>query len=179
MGERALGWGLRLLGIALFISPFIAAFAVHNWDFKAALMPSQAEMDEVKGMLSGLFGEGFSENAFTVGTSTLVGATVRITVSFTSPFNIPVKIMDISCGVSCQHNVRLTSVQMEEKGVEIQPKGTETFALVGTLTQEGNQHILDYHGGAMPDDLNPTDLNFELEFYGVTLRLSMETMQGG
>ena len=180
MGERALGWGLRLLGIALFIGPFIAAFAVHNWDFKAALMPSQAEIDEVKGMLSGLFGEGFSpEKAFTVETSTLDGTAVRITVGFTSPFNLPVKIMDISCGVSCQHNVRLASVQMEKKGVEIQPKGTATFALIGTLTQEGNQHILVYHGGAMPDDFNPTDLNFELEFYGATLKLSMKTMQGG
>lgn len=48
MGERALVWGLRLLGIALFIGPFIAAFAVHDWDLQAAVMPSQAEMDEVK-----------------------------------------------------------------------------------------------------------------------------------
>ena len=177
MGERALGWGLRLLGIALFVGPFVAAFAVHNWDFKTALMPSQTEIDEVRSRL-GLSGDGFSENPFTMGTPTLDGTTVRITGSFTSPFNLPVKIMDISFGVSCKHGVRLISMQMEEEEIEVQPRGTATFTLVGMLTQEGNQHILDYHGGAMPE-LTPTDLSFELELYGVTLRLSMETTQGG
>lgn len=41
MGERVLGLGLKLLGIALFVGPFIAAFAAHNWDFQAVVTPEQ------------------------------------------------------------------------------------------------------------------------------------------
>lgn len=178
MGERALSWGLRLLGIALFVGPFIAAFAVHNWDLQAAVMPSQEEISGVKDVLEGMFDGEFSENAFTVSSPTPYGVDgISMTVNLVSPFNRDVKITDISGGVSCkQHGVLLAYVQMDEQEVDLPANGTATFTLAGMLTPEGNQHIVNVHGGSLPD-VTPTDMSFELEFYGVTVRV--ENMLGG
>ncbi len=175
MGERALGWGLRLLGIALFIGPFIAAFAAHNWDLQAAVMPSQAERDEVKERLTGVFAEEFSGDILEnqgPPTIDLMTNQVSVTVKFTSPFNLDVKITDISGGFSCEQHgdVLLAYVQMVEQEVDLPANGTATFSLVGTLTPGGNQHIVDVHGGS-PPGVTPTDVSFELEFYGVTVRV--------
>lgn len=162
MGERALGWGLRLLGIALFIGPFIAAFAVHNWDLQAAVMPSQAEIDEVKEKLSGLVAEeGFSEDPFTLGTPIFSNNSVRVTVGFTSPLKIPMKITDISASISDQ-GVQVAQVQMEETEVDVPANGTANFTLIGSFT------------GTPPTDPEPTEVNITLEVYGVTLQIQME-----
>ncbi|MQY68082.1 MAG: hypothetical protein GH150_01675 [Hadesarchaea archaeon] len=164
MGERALGWGLKLLGIALFVGPFIAAFAVHNWDLKATVMPSQEEMDEITETISGLFGEGFSEDTFTIGTPTSSGNTIRIPVGFTSPIDLPIKITDISFAISDQ-GVEVAQVEMEETEVEIPANGTVNFTLIGS------------YAGALPTDPQPTDMNITFEAYGVTLQVQMG--QGG
>ncbi|TES83163.1 MAG: hypothetical protein E3J91_03625 [Hadesarchaea archaeon] len=164
MGERALSWGLRLLGIALFVGPFIAAFAVHNWDLKATVMPSQEEMDEITETISGLFGEGFSEDTFTIGTPTSSGNTIRIPVRLTSPLNLPIKITDLSLTMSDQ-GVEVAQVEMEETEVEIPANGTVDFTLIGPYT------------GTLPTDPQPTDVNITFEAYGVTLQ--MQVGQGG
>lgn len=161
MGERALGWGLRLLGIALFIGPFIAAFAVHNWDIQATVMPSQAEIDELEEKVTGLFDEEFSEDMFTVGDPTYSGTTIRVTVGFASPFKLPIKIRDLSASMSDQ-GVQVAQVQMEEAEVDVPANGTVNFTLIGSFT------------GAPPTDPEPTEVNITLEVYGVTLQLQME-----
>ena len=160
VGERALSWGLKLLGIALFVGPFIAAFAVHNWDLQATVMPSQEEMDELKERLSGLFGEGFSEDTFTIGTPTSSGNTIRIPVRFTSPLNLPIKITDLSLTISDQ-DVEVAQVEMEETEVEIPANGTVNFTLIGPYT------------GTLPTDPQFTDMNVTFEAYGVTLQVQM------
>ena len=157
LGERALGWGLKLLGIALFVGPFIAAFAVHNWDLQATVMPSQEEMDELKETLSGLFGEGFSEDTFTLENPTYSGGKIRIPVRFTSPLNLPIKITDISFAISDQG----VEVEMEETEVEIPANGTVNFTLIGPYT------------GTPPTDPQFTDMNITFEVYGVTLQVQM------
>lgn len=160
MGERALGWGLKLLGIALFVGPFIAAFAVHNWDLKATVMPSQEEMDNITETISGLFGEGFSEDSFTFEDPTYSGGTIRIPVRFTSPLNLPMKITDLSFTISDQ-GVELAQVEMEETEVEIPANGTVNFTLTGPYT------------GTPPTDPQLTDVNITFEVYGVTLQVQM------
>jgi hypothetical protein len=160
MGERALGWGLRLLGIALFVGPFIAALAVHNWDLQATVMPSQAEMNEIEKRVTGLFGEGFSEDTFTLGTPTFSDTTIRVTVGFTSPFKLPVKITDLSVSISDQ-GVQVGQVRMEEAEVEVPANGTVNFTLIGSYT------------GALPTDPQPTDMNITFEVYGVTFQVRM------
>ena len=162
MGERVLGWGLKLLGIALFIGPFIAAFSAHNWDLQAAVMPSQAEMDEVNERLSGLVAEeGFSEDTFTLGDPTYSDTTIRVTVGFTSPLKIPIKITDLSASISDQ-GVQVAQVQMEEEEVNVPANGTANFTLIGSFT------------GEPPTDPEPTDVNITFELYGVTLQVQME-----
>ena len=160
MGERALGWGLKLLGIALFVGPFIAAFAVHNWDLQATVMPSQEEMDELKEMLSGLFGGGFSEDTFTLENPTYSGGKIRIPVRFTSPLNLPIKITDISLTISDQ-GVEVAQVEMEETEIEIPANGTVNFTLIGPYT------------GTLPTNPQPADVNITLEAYGVTLQMQV------
>lgn len=161
MGERVLGWGLKLLGIALFIGPFIAAFAAHNWDIQAAVVPSQAEMDEVNDRLSGLvFEEGFSEDPFTLGTPIFSNNTVSVTVEFTSPLKIPIKITDLSASISGQGG-QGAQVQMEEAEVDVPANGTANFTLVGP------------YSGTPPTNPEPTDVNITFELYGVTLQVQM------
>lgn len=162
MGERALSWSLRLLGIALFIGPFIAAFAAHNWDFKAALVPSQAEIDEVNEQISGfVFEEGFSEDPLTFEDPTYSDTTIRVTTTFNSHFKIPIKIKDLSATIS-DHGVKVAQVQMEEEEVDVPANGTVNFTLVGSYT------------GDNLTDLERTDVNITFELYGVTLQVPME-----
>jgi len=161
MGERALGWGLKLLGIALFIGPFIAAFAAHNWDIQAAVVPSQAEMDEVNERVSGLVvEEGFSEDPFTLGTPKFSNNTVSVTVEFTSPFKIPIKITDLSASISGQGG-QGAQVQMEEAEVDVPANGTANFTLVGPYL------------GTPPTNPESSDVNITFELYGVTLQVQM------
>lgn len=160
MGERALGWGLKLLGIALFVGPFIAAFAVHNWDLQATVMPSQEEMDELEERLSGLFGEGFSEDTFTLENPTYSGGKIRIPVRFTSPIDLPIKITDLSFAISDQ-GVEVAQVEMEETELEIPTNGTVNFTLTGSYT------------GTPPTDPQLTDMNVTFEVHGVTLQVQM------
>ncbi len=162
MGERALGWGLKLLGIALFIGPFIAAFAAHNWDLQAAVVPSQAEMDEVNERVSGLVvEEGFSEDPFTLGTPKFSNNTVSVTVEFTSPLKIPIKITDLSASISGQGG-QGAQVQMEEAEVDVPANGTANFTLVGP------------YSGTPPTNPEPTGVNITFELYGVTLQVQIE-----
>jgi len=161
MGERALGWGLRLLGIALFIGPFIAAFAAHNWDLQAAVMPSQEEMDEVKGRLTGLVAEGgFSENPLTFGDPIYSDTTISVTVGFTSPLKVPIKITDLSASISDQ-GVQVGQVQMQETEVDVPAEGTVNFTLIGSYT-------------GFPTNPEPTDVNIAFELYGMTLQIQIE-----
>lgn len=161
MGERALGWGLRLLGIALLIGPFIAAFAVHNWDIQATVMPSQAEMDEVEDRLTGLVAEeGFSENPLTYGNLTYSDTTISMAVGFTSPLKVPIKITDLSVSISDQ-GVQVGQVQMQETNVAVPARGTANLTLIGSYT------------GSLTNP-GPTDMNITFELYGLTLQLQME-----
>ncbi len=120
-------------------------------------MPSQEEMDEITETISELFGEGFSEDTFTLGTPTFSGNTIRIPVGFTSPLKLPVKITDLSFTISDQG----VEVEMEETEVEIPANGTVNFTLTGSYT------------GTPPTNPQLTDMNITFEVYGVTLQVQM------
>ena len=158
VGERILSWSLKLLGIILFIAPFIAALAMHNWDIQAAVLPSQAEMGEIQDSVQEILGKGFSENTLSVGSPTYVDTTIRIPVQFASPFNIPVKIKDFSGSVTDMGAV-VGHVWMEETEVEIPPNETVNFMLVGTYT------------GGVPANPQLSKANVTFEFYGVTIQV--------
>lgn len=160
MGERALAWGLRLLGIALTIGPLLIALGAHDWDIKAAVVPSEAEIKGVEESVKGVFGEGFSENTFSISSPTVTGNTVKVSVQFTSPFNIPIKFKDLSASVSDQGR-EIARVQMQEDEVEVPAGATVNFTLVGTYT------------GAQPTNPQLSSADITFEFYGVTIQARM------
>jgi hypothetical protein len=163
--EGALKWGLRLLGIALFVGPFIAAFAMHNWNIAEAVLPSENEIKQIEESVTGLIGEGPSENTFSPGSPTIAGNTVRIPILFTSPLNIPIKIKDVSASVSDQ-GVNIAQVQMEESEVEVPARATRNFTLVGTYT------------GGLPTNPQLSEVDITLECYGVTIQAQISGRQG-
>lgn len=162
MGERALGWGLRLLGLALAIGPFIVALGMHDWDIQSAVMPSEEEMGEVRGRLSGLIG-GFRDSPFELGALENIGNTLRATVGFTSPLKIPVKIKEFSAHVIDQ-GVRVAQLQMEGE-IEAKPGVPVDITLSGS-----------YPGGPL---VNPRMENMSMKFesYGVTVKLQIEVRE--
>jgi len=165
MRDGALKWGLRLLGIALAFGPLLIALGAHNWDIKAAVLPSDAEIKEIGDSVKGIFGGGFSENTFSIGSPTIVGNTVRVSVSFTSPFNIPIKIENVSASVSDQ-GVEIAQVQLANE-VEVPAMATVNFTLVGTYT------------GGLPTNPQLSGADITFEFYGVTVQVHMSGGQGG
>ena len=165
MRDGALKWGLRLLGIALTIGPLLIALGAHNWDIKAAVLPSDAEIKEIGDSVKGIFGGGFSENTFSIGSPTIVGNTVRVSVSFTSPFNIPIKIENVSASVSDQ-GVEIAQVQLANE-VEVPAMATRTLQLVGNYT------------GGVPTNPQPSSIDMTFEFYGVTVLAHITVGQGG
>ncbi len=177
MGERALGIGLFLLSIALYVGPLFIAFAANGWDLEATVMPRQEELDAVEDRVENILGAEFSERTLNLVSSTVTPTEIRATINFVSPFNVDIKITEISGEMSCEeHHVSFGSVHIEEGEVDIPAYGTVSFHLVGTLTPGGYQHIEDFHGGDLPD-FTITDGVFEMESYGVTLRAEVEKME--
>jgi hypothetical protein len=166
MGERALKWGLRLLGIALAIGPLLIALGTHNWDIKAAVLPSENEINEIENSVTGIFGGGPSENTIHYSILPPSDSNIRVSVQFTSPFNIPIKIKDVSASVSDQ-GVNIAQVHMQEDEVEVPAKATVNFTLVGPYT------------GGLPTNPQLSGANITFELYGVTIQAHMSGGQGG
>jgi len=182
MRDGALKWGLRLLGIALTIGPLLIALGTHNWDIKAAVLPSEAEIKEIEDSVKGIFGGGPSENTLSIGSPTPTGNnTFRVSITFASPFNIPIKITDFSGYVACgdHPSVRLGQVSMQDDNVEIPPQGTRTITVIGTLTTGGIQHLADFHSGSLPSSIRPENMNVVFDIYGVSVQVRISVTQGG
>jgi hypothetical protein len=160
VGERALGWGLKLLGIALFVGPFIAAFAAHDWDLRAAVMPSEEEMAEVQEALTGLFGRGVGNILTFGGIPPDAGQSFTVPVTFNSPFKFPVTITDLSGGISVANNTY--RLRMERESEDVPKLENKTFNVIGVLTTEDAGEIV---------------LTFE--GYGLTVRLRAVAEPGG
>lgn len=163
MKERALKWVLRLLGIALLIGPILVAFSMNNWDLRQTVLPSESEMSQVSESVSGLFGGGISQNPFEWQDPIVTGTTIRLPVKFTSPFNAPIKITDISATVSDQ-GVQIAELRMEEDEVEVSAKGTANFTLAGSFS------------GMPPVSPQFSRLTGNFEMYGLTVQIQMSGM---
>ncbi|KXA88925.1 hypothetical protein AKJ57_06105 [candidate division MSBL1 archaeon SCGC-AAA259A05] len=176
MGERALGIGLGLLTVALWICPIVAAFGSHGWDLKETLMPSETQVSEIKNKVEGLVVEDISEESVTVMNDevNLTTNEFGIFVELDSPFTVSGKLLNISMKVSCEsHDVLLGSGKMRENVVDLPASGTATFYLVGNLTPEGSRHIETFHEGNLPE-VSVTGFLVELELYGVNVKVEKE-----
>lgn len=160
MGERTLKWGLRLLGVALFLGPIFISLGVNNWDPKAAVLPSQAELDQVTDAIKGVLGGGFSSDTLTLGSPSIVGNQVSLPMVFKSPFNIPVKIRSFS--VSFQVDSQLVTLVMKESLVEVPAGGVVSFTLVGT------------YSGPLNVEPKFSEFAMNLEVLGIQVELKQE-----
>jgi hypothetical protein len=147
------------------IGPFIAVFAVHNWDVRAALLPSENDTKEIEESLKSVMGEP-SENMFSIGSAVITGNTIRVSIQFTSPAKIPITIKEITATISDQ-GVEIGQAQMEEDEVEVPPGATVNFTLVGT------------YSGAPPTNPQLSKAVIKLECYGVTVQAQLSAEQGG
>lgn len=180
MGERALKWGLRLLGILLFIGPLLIALGTHNWDIKAAVLPSENEMKEIEESVKGIFGETPIENfAFSNPTYDINTGSFSAEVSFKSNVNLLLTITDLSGYVTCaEHGVRLGPISMQEQSVVVPKNGNASFTAVGTATSEGMLHIATSHAGNLPT-IGLENASFTIELYGVSLQIRISESMGG
>lgn len=178
MGERVLAWGLRLLGIALFLGPIIIAFAMHNWDWRATLLPSEANINKVTDTLTGITGGGFSADTLTIGSPTFDGENIGITIGFSSPLKVPIKITDLSGYVTCgdHPDVRLGQISMQGESVEIPAQGTGNFTAYGQLTADAIQHINNSHSGALPSNIGFENATITFEFYGISVQVQISAL---
>ncbi len=142
------------------------ALGTHNWDIKAAVLPSEAEMSQIQGTITGIFGGGFSENTLVPGSPELVGSTIRLPMQFNSPFNIPTKIKELSGSIT-DGGVEVAQIQMEESEVNVPAMGTANFTLVGTYT------------GGIPTNPQLSSVNVTVELYGVEIQLHISVGGAG
>lgn len=181
MGKRALGIGLTLLSIALWVGPIAAAFAANNFDLKSTIIPSQQEMNDVKDQLEGIVGdEGFSEDSFNVESSEvdLTSDQFEVVVSFTSPFTVPVTIKEFSGEIVDQQDYTLSTFHLKNE-VSISAGGSGQLVFVGSLTSDGKQRIINVYGGNAPSDVSMTNATLKVRLYGISVEVTMEEESGG
>jgi hypothetical protein len=167
--EGALKWGLRLLGIALFVGPFIAAFAMHNWNIVEAVLPSEAEMSGITERFEGLSGAPF-ENVELVGQQ-IVGDNIELTIKFTSKIGFDLEIDEFSGNLTCAletPHAYLSVVRLKEP-VVVMANSQAEIHLTANVTQ-ATAHYATYHFGESPL-VNIENLRFKI--YGVTIDTTM------
>jgi len=164
MRDGALKWGLRLLEIVLFVSPFLIAFGTHNWDIKAAVLPSDAEMEQIKEDVTGtLFGGGSAgaPNLTFTPPSPPYGQEITIPVTFKSPFQFSMRITDISGRVS--FGADTYQLRLEDETVYIGTLENKNFNVIAEKTTEsGVENVV-----------------ITFEFYGLTVQQQIGAMLGG
>jgi hypothetical protein len=139
---------------------------MHNWNIAEAVLPSENEIKQIEESVTGLIGEGPSENTIHYSILPPTDSNIRVSIQFTSPLNVPIKIKDISASVSDQ-GVDIAQVQMQEAEVEVPARATVNFTLVGTYT------------GGLPTNPQLSLGDITLECYGITVQAQISGGQGG
>lgn len=156
MRDGALKWGLRLLGLFLFIAPILIAFSINDWDVRKTVLPGNDEIDQIQNKLSSIIGGGISQDTITYEDYSIGDGNISLTVAFQSPVNVPLTILSVNLGVNDQ-GIKVAELHLRDSAVEVPANGTVEFTLVGT-----------YSGGA-PAKPRPDTLSVAFEVYGVTI----------
>ncbi len=165
MRDGALKWGLRLLGLLLFIGPILVAFSMNGWDLRETVLPSNEEIGLIQNQLnSAVFSRGFSADMITYGTPVINGNNVSVDLTFRSPLNVDATILSFDVGVNDQ-GLRVGELHLQDGAVMVPANGTVKFTLAGT-----------YSSGALVDP-QADSISVLFEVYGVTIQL--QTSAGG
>lgn len=168
MGEKALNWGLRLLGLILFLGPFIAALAVHNWDIVAAVVPSESEIEEISGRFQGLSDRPYRDAEIT--DQKVVGDNLEITINLIPGLGFDLEIdefsADLTCALETPH-ANLGVVRLKEP-VFLKANSAEITLTVNV--QRAREHFQNLHPQESPV-VNLEHLSFKI--YGITIYTEM------
>jgi hypothetical protein len=149
MGERALCWALRLVGIFLYAGPFLVALSAEQGNFFAAVLPSQQQMDRVGQKMDNLFN--FSDNVMERESYSLNENGGEAVVRFTNPSDYSIVIENFTGWAVCpQHRYRLAWFQLKER-VEVGPRQSERLILTFYPTPGAVAHVLFAHLGLWPE----------------------------
>jgi hypothetical protein len=149
MGERALKWALRLVGVFLYVGPLLAAFLAQGGNFLAAVLPSQQQMDRVGQKMDNLFN--FSDNVMEKESYSLNENGGEAVVRFTNPSAYSIVIENFTGWAVCpQHRYRLAWFQLKER-VGVGPGQSERLTLTFYPTPEAAAHVIFAHLGFWPE----------------------------
>lgn len=176
MGKKALGIGLTLLSIALWVGPIVAAFGSHGWSLRDTVVPDQTQMNGIEDRIDGLVKEGSSsEDLFSFTESNLDGYDVSLNAEFKSPFNFALTIENLEITLT-DSGVELCTVKMTEERIDLEPGGTKSLRLSGLLTEEGKSYL---QGGEVPNDAEISNGILIVEASDITAEISLGRIQGG
>ncbi len=171
MGERALGWGFRLLGIGLMIGPILAALAVYGASLDL-IMPEPNPLDALSALGGGANNQGMmnvNENDITL--ISLVPPVIRIPVELTLPIgDVTLEVNKLSASIKCANdNENLGSVELETP-VNISST-TQILNLRADLTQAIAHYINTAYHPTFPDQVTISLEGLDITIYELTLSM--------
>jgi len=163
---RALGIGLKLLGLAFSIGPLLIAFSINGWDVQATLFNTE-EFQPLEGETAGFFGEGegagveIDQAGVEYDNITKI---VRVPVTISLPMNFSIDLTEFTLsGIVDGQSINLT---MEEEKVKLVPGENALIHLIGTVGVDPTSK-----------EIQSTTGTITLEKSGVTIQLVIE--EGG
>ncbi|KXB07669.1 hypothetical protein AKJ51_00555 [candidate division MSBL1 archaeon SCGC-AAA382A20] len=181
MKRKAMGIGLGLLTVALWIGPVFVAFNSNNWSLKKTVAPSDEEIGDLTEKVESTMEQtNFPSDVFKVVDNSLQGNVLTLTVQLKSPFSsTPVTVKDLKIELSSQGK-KVTTLEMEEKEVIVKPEESKLVHLSGKLSEKGLEKLVEseFEGG-MFGGMEITGGYFEFEVSGVTVEISPTEIYGG
>lgn len=191
MGERALSWGLRLLGIALMVGPILAALAVYGVSLD--LITPEPNLVEALGELGGMMENSdvmvirddqisITENQSVeipfVGTFD-IPQKVEIPVEFTSPLDyVILRFESFSGDIYCDYdNAKIGSMTLKEP-VEAKPHIQCSFTLVVDLSDALAHYPTCSNINALITDITNGKLKITIQNPSLTIYELTITMPG-
>lgn len=157
--KRALGIGLGLLTVALWVGPIFMAFQTNNWNLKRTLLPSQEGIGGVQSKMRDITGTPISENSFSLVRQDISEEEISQTIAFTSPLEpnmkpldtISIERMKLKLSDETQ-GTEIVILELEEP-VEVGPDETKSIVLSGTPTPKGRDIIANIDNPARLQEL--------------------------
>ncbi len=168
MKKRALGIGLTILSIAIWIAPLATAFGTNEWSMRKTLMPSEEEISDIQERIESVVGGSeLSEGNFSVTDSRISGRKISLTVEFTSPFPFSIKMLNFDIELYDQDlGVTFAQMGMEEPSVKLDPHETKTITLEGNLTDDAQGYE------RIPDHVTFSNVTLKIKVSGITIEFS-------
>lgn len=176
LNRKALGIGLSLLTIALFVGPIAYAFYTHGWDVEDTITPSEEEIAKIQDRVKSAMGEtSISEEDFKIVGYDITENDITLEVNFSSLFEFESKLKEIN--LSLYHTgekENLATVKMQSENITLNRGDNERITLYGETTSEGKDIIQSYSETEILKNLEISRTYFEFEAKGITIEIEWE-----